>query len=72
MSHKQQPRSKGTLIYPVRLPAGLVMLVQETIDRRNLWSPLEPWTLSDFIRVCLRREMEKMRRSRTKGKRRLG
>jgi hypothetical protein len=62
--------SKGTRIFPVRLPTDLIDEVRLTIDRRNLWSAAEPWNLSDFIRVCLTREMQKMRRSRRKGKRR--
>jgi hypothetical protein len=64
MGQKRQPASKGTLIYPVRLDPFLVAQVEETIARRNLWSPEEPWTFSDFVRICLRREMRKMHRSR--------
>jgi metal-responsive CopG/Arc/MetJ family transcriptional regulator len=56
--------SKGTRVYPVRLPADLVAEVELTVQRRNLMSREEPWTFSDFLRIALREKVCKMERSR--------
>jgi len=62
--------SRGTRIYAVRLPNALMSEVEAQIDSRNVWSSEIPWTLSDFIRVCIVRELRKMARSRKRPVRR--
>lgn len=57
--------SKGTKVYPLRLPIDLVELVCDTIDRRNNNSKQPPWTLSDFLRQAIVDKLRKMHRSRT-------
>jgi len=57
--------SKGTKTYAVRLPVDLVLQIGETVERRNLWTREEEWTLSDFIRIALEEKVRKMERSRT-------
>ncbi len=56
--------SRGTKTYAVRLAPELVAEVQAQIDSRNSFSAEEAWDLSAFIRVCLKRELKKMARSR--------
>lgn len=62
--------SGTTPITPVRLAAELLERVHQVIDRRNAHRPrARPWTLSEFVRVCLEREMRKMTRSRSSRRR---
>jgi hypothetical protein len=56
--------SKGTPIYPVRLGDALVNEVKLAIRRRNLFSWLEPWTFSEFVRTAVREKLDKMERCR--------
>lgn len=63
--------SAGTRVYTVRLPAALMHEVNWTIQRRNVWTAAEPWTISDFIRVALEREIRKMMRSRKRQRKNL-
>lgn len=62
--------SKGTQVYTVRLPPDLVAEAQAQIDSRNSWTVDLPWTLSDFIRVSMERNLAKMARSRKPRRRR--
>jgi hypothetical protein len=56
--------SKGTQLSAVRIDDALRMEIEATIGRRNLWSRQAPWTLSDFLRVAVINQLEKMKRSR--------
>jgi hypothetical protein len=56
--------SKGTPIYPVRLPQGLVELVDLTIRIRNIHTKGRKWIRSDFFRIALAEKIQKMNRSR--------
>jgi hypothetical protein len=56
--------SKGTPIKTLRVPEDLSTEVQETIDRRNMWSRETAWTWTDFCLVAIREKIDKMRRSR--------
>jgi hypothetical protein len=56
--------SKGTQVYPVRLPQLLVEMAQATIRFRGVGKTGKAWTLSDFIRVAMAEKVKKMDRSR--------
>jgi hypothetical protein len=63
--------SNGTRVYTVRLQDDLMERVQETMQRRDLYSADSPWTLSDFLRVCVEEKLAKMERSRRSKKRKV-
>lgn len=56
--------SKGTPKHFVRLSDELMLMIEKTIDRRNLHTREEPWDLSAFMRVAFNEKIKKMARSR--------
>ena len=56
--------SKGTKLFAVRIAPDMQARIDETIQRRNLWTRGEDWSFSDFIRVAIEEKIRKMERSR--------
>jgi hypothetical protein len=56
--------SKGNRLFAFRMTAQLYALVEETIERRNVWTRNAPWTMTDFFHAAIREKIRKMRRSR--------
>jgi hypothetical protein len=56
--------SRGSPVVPIRIPVELLDRIERQIRQRNHHTHEEPWTLSDFIRVSVERNLSKMCRSR--------
>jgi hypothetical protein len=61
---------KGTPKIVFRLDVETAELMRQTLERRNMWTRDEEWTVSDFIRVAVREKCAKMRRCRACRRRR--
>lgn len=59
---------KGSRIVPVRIPEELLRRVELQIAQRNMVTNEAPWTMSDFVRVSVERNLSKMERSRRRTK----
>ena len=55
--------AKGSPVVSVRIPAELLELVKEVIDRSADTRRDGPWTLSSFIVSAVEEKLEKMARS---------
>lgn len=58
--------SAGSRIVPVRIPEDLELAILDCIAGRNLRSPNEPWTMSEFIRQAITEKLCHMERSRSR------
>lgn len=56
--------SKGSTLYPVRMPKELEEKVFQAIEDRNKLTTVEPWTFSEFVRSAIREKLNHMQRSR--------
>jgi hypothetical protein len=56
--------SKGTPRYTFRVPPTLMQEIRLAIDRRNVYTRDEPWTLTGFVIAALAEKLAKMERSR--------
>jgi len=56
--------SKGTKRYTVRFDDEIMAQIVQAINERNMLSPKEPWTLSDWLRIASTEKLDKVRRGR--------
>jgi hypothetical protein len=56
--------SKRTKVVGVRLPLAMLGEVQAEIERHNLHALVEPWSITDFVRVACKELLRKKRAGR--------
>jgi hypothetical protein len=64
--------SKGNSTVRARIPPDLENRILLQIAKRNLHSRLQPWTLSDWVRVACEEKLSKMERCRRPRSRKAG
>lgn len=56
--------SRGNKIVPLRLSAETLAAMEARIERRNASTREEPWTVSDYIRHCIARDLAHIERGK--------
>lgn len=56
--------SRGSPICPIRIPAALLLEMEQLIKASNERRKGEPWTRTSFILTAIREKLYKMERSR--------